>query len=1128
MPTRVFSSHNLFDLSEALSISLKKEIRESEGLYSPVVIIPNKSMETWLNLDLVQRFGVVFNIRFLFLEKILEELLLQKFSPELDQRSRPFLRGDSQKFQIYETLLKNPELIQKYPSLKTYLLRQGRRNLDPIRLWDLSGRLAKYFKDYELHRQDWIKNWIGDPYAILRLPGEDIWEEIATQSEIFFFQKELYSHITRASSKESLIQYSMRMLGTKENPLGASRNIYLFALSQLSSTYVSIFRNLLPEVELQVFQFGVPTDDAIIGLGRDQICRGWANSFRALRKSWENADSEFVDVSKSEEEKDTTALKVFQKYLIYGKSKVSRRVPSDESLQILEAPSKLREVEAIFHHILAHLAESSETKLTDIGIFCADLSSYRPAIEFIFEGGILAKVGDRVQTKTLPYTIRDVIAGDTSKYLNAISSLFPILSGQRSRSSLFALFQNPCFQEKWELDPSTVKEWASFAEDLELYQDDSKEELSPLAFSFRKGFLRLAAGNILSDSEEEDSPISPFDSESHSSELWISVWRRVSFLLDHFSNKLNDPKISGEELIDSLIELLGSILTSKISNLEEGEIEQAIFDSLFELRSIAWDTKDPFDRIRFLEAFLKQSSGEIQVRKGQYLTSGITVSALQPMRPIPFKHVYILGLGEGLFPGMDDTSAFNLRHLSPREGDIGLRELNQSLLYETILSAESSLTLSFVAEDITKDESIAPSSSLLLLEQALKENVLIPDSSIRIKIPLNKHSREYFETRQNSPSLAEKFHKNFDISSSLIYGKPEDKDFYFKNTLYSFKTEDSGTKKDNIIPTILDWNELVRFARSPLSFHLQKRFGLYVEEISETDSKKEEPFRISNEFEFMSDLWNHSMRKFSSLELTESLKQVYQLWEKKGRIPRGIYGDVEFLLKSEKIEKISGFISEELENSKVYAGISFGESPKQGNLLSLAPISISDKINIQIQGLKENIFLKNELDGSHSIFLIYPNSSKRLKNLIEPFLIQCLLDSSSEKNIPKSVYAVLGYGDRPTILRMDREGKESLRRKFLLDLIGEFLKPFLSLVSPRLWEDFPDREGLKDLSSKSYQKVANEYKVWASQSVQYDPTTYLDDILRLLPHPQNYISDSDFTFCMNIYQPIASVLHVEK
>jgi hypothetical protein len=48
-------------------------------------------------------------------------------------------------------------------------------------------------------------------------------------------------------------------------------------------------------------------------------------------------------------------------------------------------------------------------------------------------------------------------------------------------------------------------------------------------------------------------------------------------------------------------------------------------------------------------------------RYGDYLTSGVTISALLPMRPIPFKIVYVLGMQEGDFPGRADTSSLDLR-----------------------------------------------------------------------------------------------------------------------------------------------------------------------------------------------------------------------------------------------------------------------------------------------------------------------------------------------------------------------------------------------------------------------------------------------------------------------------------
>ena len=50
----------------------------------------------------------------------------------------------------------------------------------------------------------------------------------------------------------------------------------------------------------------------------------------------------------------------------------------------------------------------------------------------------------------------------------------------------------------------------------------------------------------------------------------------------------------------------------------------------------------------FVQEYLEGLPGT----KGEYLTGGVTISAFQPLRPIPFRLVYVLGLGEGLFPGV--------------------------------------------------------------------------------------------------------------------------------------------------------------------------------------------------------------------------------------------------------------------------------------------------------------------------------------------------------------------------------------------------------------------------------------------------------------------------------------------
>jgi hypothetical protein len=52
---------------------------------------------------------------------------------------------------------------------------------------------------------------------------------------------------------------------------------------------------------------------------------------------------------------------------------------------------------------------------------------------------------------------------------------------------------------------------------------------------------------------------------------------------------------------------------------------------------------------------------KLEGSRGEYLVGGVTLAALQPMRPVPFQIVYVLGLGEDLFPGSNAQSSFDLR-----------------------------------------------------------------------------------------------------------------------------------------------------------------------------------------------------------------------------------------------------------------------------------------------------------------------------------------------------------------------------------------------------------------------------------------------------------------------------------
>jgi hypothetical protein len=129
--------------------------------------------------------------------------------------------------------------------------------------------------------------------------------------------------------------------------------------------------------------------------------------------------------------------------------------------------------------------------------------------------------------------------------------------------------------------------------------------------------------------------------------------------------------------------------------------------------------------------------------QGDYLTGGVTVSALMPMRPIPFQLVYVLGLEEGRFPGRVTESLLDLRSRKRRIGDITLAERNRYLFLEILISVRRKLYLSYVSRDLQKDRDLAPCSVVHQLRSYMEQQVLGGQTFKIGRIPIKPDSPVY-------------------------------------------------------------------------------------------------------------------------------------------------------------------------------------------------------------------------------------------------------------------------------------------------------------------------------------------------------------------------------------------------
>ena len=99
--------------------------------------------------------------------------------------------------------------------------------------------------------------------------------------------------------------------------------------------------------------------------------------------------------------------------------------------------------------------------------------------------------------------------------------------------------------------------------------------------------------------------------------------------------------------------------------------------------------------------------------------AGVMVSTFAPMRALPFRRIFVVGLDEGIFPGSDRFGALDLRELDRRPDDVTPRAQDQYLFLETLLAARERLVLSYVARDEVTGAPRGPSSVVRALQAAL-------------------------------------------------------------------------------------------------------------------------------------------------------------------------------------------------------------------------------------------------------------------------------------------------------------------------------------------------------------------------------------------------------------------------
>jgi exodeoxyribonuclease V gamma subunit len=785
-------SNRLDVLAGRLSDAVGEEQRACGPFAMTPVVVPNPNLARWLQFFIAERRGVAANLEFPYLESGMWQLVCG-LAPA--GAPRPQLLTHEKLQQLIAAQLVGGSDASASPFVEYCRNAAGEfdvRDAECIRrVWQISGRLATLFREYDYHREGMVRHWLSGADASF-FEAEEGRDLSASQREMESAQRALYRAIflpgegvlARLPSDAPL--WSLRMLcdhylgdvpdGTRSARVSSLPNsVRLFGLSQLSRFHCELLYRLARLCRVELYHFNVCSEfwedvttpredrwrrvkDTPVGgaSGSDEeldlaienpLLKAWGKAGRETIKLLADLEDQYqeciVDWVDDEGQAGApgqpgTVLRRIQDAVLLRTSAVGS-LPQDRSVQVAGCPGIQREIETVYNSIVTNMddpetGKAAGLRLTDIAVLVPDMATYKPVIASVFDAH-----------GAVPYSLVDSNAFLDSVFGAAVLGILDLVGSAFTRRKVFEVIFNPCVLAGAGVTHADACQWLAWADELGVFHSfDAAHRVerglgATSAFTWEQALRRLRLGRILSPPSAGGGIAGPLGDIVPYEDM-----RSDSVLCEHFNvllerlfrrlHPLAEATHSCAEWYDIVRGLIEDFLDVPEDMNGEAHVRRVLLNGLADLGGKS-DTPGLDAMLScvglasgvgfpWVREWLASSLAAIPSGKGAYLTGGVTVASLLPMRPIPFKIVYIVGLGEGGFPGRDERSTLDLRRLRRRVGDVSSTDAGRYLFLETLSSVRAKLVLSYVERDLQKDEELFPCSVLKQLMAFAAEHVL--------------------------------------------------------------------------------------------------------------------------------------------------------------------------------------------------------------------------------------------------------------------------------------------------------------------------------------------------------------------------------------------------------------------
>lgn len=817
------------------------------------VITSSGAVTDVLTKRLARTYGIAPGVKFDYLAGWFWRLMHEVEPDKIGEK------GFDEGVLVWEVLkyLEDASFVSRHPSLAKAL-----ESLSPVVVFNLAGRIARVFANYNAYRNDWVLAWIegrdpkpGDASRLAAHPdyawqkalwkkiGEDFGFEGAHPSELIDRRPERFAgmpdlHVFVPVSVPPLYLEFLAKLS-------AVRDVFLYVMNPCRAYWFDFDRKavaeeaahpLLANWARQTKALNGILFDFASSLPQDRLAFSRTTNLRGDAPFGAQSPSNLELLKHSVFTGETSWLEGLK-----APFADKARAPFDRSLEIHGAYSIKREVEVLVDYLYDLFASDETLKASDVLVLTPDIDKAAPVFDAVF--------GNLPERRRIAWNIVGRRFARTNEVFESLTLLLKIVTQGYRVGDLYAFVASAPVARHFGLDDEkllkvrAILEQTGFHSGLDGRQLASQGFVNGDRFTLETAVRRLAYRYAMPDdfqgvldgiAAEGDCPekellalagfvlekllaLEALSGKSMTVSDWVQKWLWPA--LDTWVDSL-DTTDDRLEIAAWVQALTGSVEQAQARNLEVS-----------------------------FEVFMQALSEAAQKgARGARPTPGVCVTRLGGMRLVPYRVVAVVGLNEGVFPRSDIRETFDLSAVVRRAGDRQKTDDDRNEFFDTILAARDNLFLSFTSRSMVTGALKRPSGLLSELVALFTKKTGQVWTDWCLEHPIHSFTQENFITNgQEHLPARQALIKTFDAELADMLSHPE-------------RRRAKAIELANDPEEVIELEALERFWKNPLAFFWKERLKL----------------REPEEFNALNDAEPYAMEGLEAWKLRRELVEALQ------------------------------------------------------------------------------------------------------------------------------------------------------------------------------------------------------------------------------------------------------------